>query len=286
MALHTAGQSSILDVFFRQSAQPGIDEFTIRLANSLLLRVTGSTLAGWNVGETVTGSTSSDDAVIEAKKSLGDGSVMLKVSGVGEAEVFAIGETITGGTSGTSGTIDNAVMSVTNLSTSNFQTNEQIVDQSTGATADLKNVHVEVLELNNINGTFGTGNTIEGQESGATATIGSHYAGVPGLFNTDTVSEIVDEAINYTPPTLSANSTDWPTIGNSVDGNKYIETREISVSASGGDLGPVNLGILTVNIDGGGEIIVSSGPIKGAPPSEVIASGGTLTITYQEKVSA
>ena len=283
--LHLEGQQSLLEVYFRGSAQPGADEFTVRLANSLLVRVTGSTYLSWNIGEDIQGSTSSDTATIAGKEELGDGSTMLKLSGIQESEVFSIGETITGQTTGESGTIDNSVMNLTNLSNSNFQLNEQVVDQSSGATADIKGAHVEMLELNNINGSFEKNNTIVGQESGASAVISSHYAGVPGMFVGDTASDIVDEAANYTPPTLSANDTDWSTLGTSIDGNAYVETREITIEASGGDLGPINLLVITVDIDGGGEEIVSTGPIKGTPPSEVISSGGSLTITHQEKIS-
>ena len=284
--LHIPGQDSVLEVYFRGSAQPGTDEFTLRLANSLLMRITGSTYSGWSVGEQIQGSTSSDTATIEGKKELGDGSVMLKLSGVGEAEVFSIGETVTGQTSGESGTLDNSVMNLTNLSNSNFQINEEIVDQSTGASADIKGGYVELLELNNINGTFGSNNTIVGQESGASATVSSHYAGVPGLFVGDNVGDIIDEASHYTPPTLSANDTDWATLGTSVDGNSYIETQPITIEASGGDLGPINLAILTVNIDSSGEVVVSTAPIKGTPPSEVITSGGNLTLKYHQKISS
>ena len=283
--LHTEGQTSLLEVYFRESAQPGTDEFTLRLANVLLMRITGSTHSDWEIGESIQGSTSSDTATIENKKQLGDGSTMLKLSGISESEVFSIGETVTGQTSGASGAVDNSVMSLSSLADSNFQINEEIVDQSTGASADIKGSHVEVLELNNIDGTFGLNNTIVGQESGASAVVSSHYAGVPGMFTSDTVSEIVGEASNYTPPTLSAGSTDWATLDTGLDGNAYIQTREITIDASGGDLGPINTLILTVNIDGGEEEIVSSGPIKSAPPSEVITSGGSLTLTYQQKIA-
>ena len=284
--LHIPGQDSVLEVYFRGSAQPGTDEFTLRLANSLLMRITGSTYSGWSVGEQIQGSTSSDTATIEGKKELGDGSVMLKLSGVGEAEVFSIGETVTGQTSGESGTLDNSVMNISNLSNSNFQLNESVVDQSTGDSADVKGGYVEMLELNNLNGTFGTGNTVVGQESGASATISSHYAGNPGMFVDDGIGDIVDEANHYTPPTLSANNTDWETLGTSVDGYSYIETKSITIEASGGDLGPINLAILTVNIDSGGEILVSTAPIKGTPPSEVITSGGNLTLKYHHKLAS
>lgn len=283
--LHNATEETMLDIFFRGASAPGTDEFTLRLANSLLLRVTGTSASNWSIGETVEGSTSSDTGTLEGTQDNGDGSVTLKLSGIGEAEVFSIGETITGQYSAASGTLDNASMTLSNVSNSYFQENEQIVDGSTSATADIKAVYGNVVELNNLVGSFGVGNTITGQESGATATIDKHYAGIPGLFDSDTVSDIIDEATNYSAITLSSNDTDWPTLTTDLAGNAYVESREVTFEASGGQLGPINLGILTVNIDSGGEEIVSTAPIKGTPPSDVIDSGGTILTKFTQKLA-
>jgi len=277
---HHEGESSVLEVYFRDSSKPGTDEFTIRLANSLLLRLTGTSASAWSIGETVEGGTSSDTGTLEGAKDNGDGSVTLKLSGIGEAEVFSMGETISGQYSGASGDIGNAVFNISNFANNRFSLNESIEDQSTGATADIKAVYGDVVEVNNISGTFGIGNTIQGKETGATGTLDKQYAGVPGLFDDDTVSDILDESSNYTPPTLSAGTTDWATLTTDLAGNYYVETKDLTIDASGGDLGPVNLAILTVDIGGGGEEIVSSAPISGTPPSEVIPSGGSMSLQY------
>lgn len=283
--IHEVGAENILKIVFNSNSTspPGTDDFKLHLANSLLLQLSGTSTDNWSIGETVEGSSSSDTGVLEDIKSNGDGTVTLKLSGIGETEVFTIGETVAGQYSGASGSLENGNLNLNSISNGYFQNNEQITDQSTGATADLKALYGTVVAVNNISGSFGVGNTIQGQESGATANISKHYAGIPGLFSDDSgVGDIVDEATNYTPPTLSSNSTDWPTISQDLAGNYYIESKEITITADGGDLGPINLGILTMDI-GDGEEIISTSPISGTPPSEVISSGGNIFTKYMQK---
>lgn len=281
---HYEGQESLGEVYFRGATQPDTtdEEFKIRLANPLLIRVTGSALSGWTVGETVEGSTSSNTGVIEAKKLNGDSSVTLKLSGIGEAEVFSVGETVTGQSSGESGTLSNGNLTLGSVTNGDFVPNEQVEDQSTGATADIKTSYGNTLEINNITGDFDVGNSVVGAESGATATIGKHYAGIPGLFPSDTPSEIVTEATNYTPQTLAANATDWETKGTDITGDYYFETKSLSFLADGGDLGPVNLAILTVTIGTNAERIISSSPLQGSPPSKVVTAGSTINLKYRQ----
>lgn len=284
--LNYEGQESILQVFFRGSSQPDstAEEFTVRLANPLLLRVTDTNLSGWVVGETAEGSSSGDTGVIEDKRLNGDGSVTLKLSGVGETEVFSLGENLVGQSSGESGAVSNGNINLVSISSGDFVPNEGIEDQSTGATADIKTVHGSVIEINNVSGTFGVGNSISGQESGATATINKHYAGMPGLFPSDGIGDVVTEADTsiYTPQTLSANATDWPTKDTDITGDYYLETKNLTFDAGGGSLGPINLAILTVNIDTSGETIISASPLQGTPPSKVIESGGSISLRYQQ----
>lgn len=284
------GQESILNVYFlgdESNPQPTGSDFRIRLANSLLLRLSGTLASNWDVSgnETVTGDSSGDSGTLYGARDNGDGTVTLRLGDIGETDVFQKGESVTGGSSSESGTIDNANLNLSSLSGGYFLPNEEIADQSTGATADVKKVAGEVIEINNISGDFGTGNTVEGKESGVTATIEKSYPGFPGLFKENSLSNLLGEPSNYNPVTLSADSTGW-TQGEDAAGNKYVRSAEVQFSSTDtSNLGPINQGVLTVEISTDAEILLGVAPIKGSPPSKVISSDGTVTFQYEQTLT-
>jgi len=277
--LHTEGQDNGLDILLRGDSQP--DEFRFRLGNSLLMRL-GSTSGSFEVGDVIQGDSSTDDGVVEKVKTI-QGDTVLKLSGIGEAEVFEVGEGITNQTRSGAGTIINGVMNLSNVSVSYLQRNETIEGSSSGATAKIEGVYGQMVSVTDITGTFTADETIVGQTTGAEATMDSIYAGVPGLFKDDTTSDIIGEPTSggYDPVVTSVSETTWPTKQTDISGNYYMLSKTVTFTASGSAMGPVNTIIITAKWEGGDEIMLASAPLKDTPPSELISEDTTLNVQHR-----
>ena len=236
----------------------------------------------FEVGDEIQGASSGDTGIIEGIQE-GSADTILKLSGIGQTEVFEIAETLDNNDREGSGTIVNGTMNLSSFSISHFQRNETITGQSSGAEAVLEGVYGQMISVTDISGTFSEGETIKGGTTGAEATLDTLYAAVPGMFKSDTTSEIVGEPTSggYEPVSASVSESTWPTKQQGLDDNYYLLSKTVTFTASGSSFGPVNTIIVTANWEDGDEIVMASAPLKDTPPSEVVSEDTTLNIQHR-----
>jgi hypothetical protein len=239
MGLHNEGESHSLDTLYRGATTP--TAYYLRLCNSLKLRLTSVT-GTFQIGETVSGGSSVDSGVIYGIKNNPDGSVTLKLGDLTETTVFSVGETITGGTSAATGTVDNATITMLNVS-GVFQANETVSNGSTG-TGQIVTVGPDLIVIQEYTGDWAVGDTVTGDESAATGTINHIYAGEAGLFDNDTL--LMPAPVQSTPTTSATgtlNGTYYYTV-TALDaaGRETAQSNEVSETVDGGTTaGTINL---------------------------------------------
>lgn len=279
--LHLSGQQYGLRSMLRLADRP--DRFRFRLGNSLLIRLSDVT-GSFDQGDNVEGASSTDTGTVARVKDV-QGETIVKLSDIGESEVFEIGETLDDTTGDGSGTIRNGVMNLSSLSIASFQRNETIEGQSSGATAEIDGIYGQMVSVVSVTGTFTGGETVKGSVTGAEALMEDIYAGVPGLFKDDTISGIIGEpdSVSYEPHESSVSDTNstWPTEKQDLSNNWYMLSKVATFVADDTAIGPVNTIIVTADWDDQDEIMISSSPLKDTPPSEVISVGTTLNVQHR-----
>jgi hypothetical protein len=104
----------------------------------------------------------------------------------------------------------------------------------------------------------------------------------PGATETSTLASLTGEASTggYAPALIEASAIGWPTLV--LDAGDFQATsKEITFTASGGSIGPVDTAVVATSSDNTGLFIA----FKALSASRTLADGESLKVTYKMKLS-